>query len=53
MALGREYARQGLDWEAELRQIAKEHRLMDNLGIAPPGQEAPVGPEVQDDDQDT
>ncbi len=51
-SLAREYARQGLDWEAELRQIAKERELMSDLGIAPEGQEAPVGAEVEDDDED-
>jgi lambda family phage portal protein len=51
-SLAREYARQGLDWEAELRQIAKERQLMDDLGIAPAGQEAAVSAEVGDDDQD-
>ncbi len=28
-----EFARQGKDWETELRQIAKEKRLMDKLGL--------------------
>ena len=28
-----EYARQGKDWETELRQIAKERTLMKELGI--------------------
>ena len=31
--LASEYARQGKDWETELRQIAKERRLMKDLGI--------------------
>jgi len=35
-SLAREYAKQGLDWEAELRQIAKERQLMESLGIQTP-----------------
>jgi lambda family phage portal protein len=31
--LANEYARQGRDWEAELRQRAKEQQLMDELGL--------------------
>lgn len=33
--LAAEYARQGKDWESELRQIAKEQELMKQLGITP------------------
>lgn len=33
--LAAEYARQGKDWETELKQIAKEQSLMKKLGIAP------------------
>ena len=54
-SLAREYARQGLDWEAELRQIAKERELMATLGI-PPGPpeaaEAPVPAGMEDEDDD-
>jgi len=32
--LAREHARQGRDWEVELRQRAKEKALMDELGLA-------------------
>ena len=32
--LAAEYAKQGKDWESELRQIAKERELMKTLGIA-------------------
>ena len=32
--LAAEYARQGKDWETELRQIAREKELMDELGIS-------------------
>ena len=58
-SLAREYARQGLDWEAELRQIAKERELMARLGIAPPESSAsanttddavPAGMKDEDDD---
>jgi capsid protein len=31
--LANEYARQGRDWEAELRQRAKEQQLLDELGL--------------------
>jgi len=57
-SLAREYAKQGLDWEAELRQIAKERELMQTLGIQPPdaadAPDAPVpaGTKEQDDDPD-
>ena len=32
--LAAEYAKQGKDWETELRQIAKEEKLMEELGIS-------------------
>ena len=32
--LANEYARQGRDWEAELRQRAKERQLMEELGLS-------------------
>ena len=32
--LAAEYAKQGKDWETELRQIAKERKLMEELGIS-------------------
>ncbi len=32
--LANEYARQGRDWEAELKQRAKEQRLMERLGLS-------------------
>lgn len=56
-SLAREYARQGLDWEAELRQIAKERELMASLGIQPEPDVAsatatPVGTKDEDDDED-
>jgi len=50
----REYARQGLDWEAELHQIAKERELMNSLGIevpdARPAQPVPAAEEDEDDE---
>ena len=41
--LAHEYARQGKDWEVELRQRAKELRLMAELGIPTPAS-APAAP---------
>ncbi len=51
--LAAEYARQGRDWEQELRQRAKEQALMDELGLTPTPQ-APSGapPATQEDDTD-
>jgi len=49
-SLAREYARQGLDWEAELRQIAKERELMATLGIQPANDAVPAGMKDEDDD---
>jgi capsid protein len=40
--LAAEYARQGKDWETELRQRAKEVALMEELGL-PMAQPAPQG----------
>lgn len=55
-SLAREYARQGLDWEAELRQIAKERELMGTLGIDTPAdrsqQAVPASTQEADDDED-
>ncbi|MEN6385303.1 MAG: hypothetical protein ABFD79_08890, partial [Phycisphaerales bacterium] len=34
--LADEYAKQGKDWEVELRQRAREKKLMDELGISMP-----------------
>ncbi len=47
--LAYEYARQGKDWEAELRQRAKERQLMQELGLA---EEQPVAPEPEEDEED-
>ena len=50
--LAAEYARQGRDWETELRQIAKERALLKTLGLpdpGPPGQQ----PKEEETDGDT
>ncbi len=48
--LANEYAKQGRDWEAELRQRAKEKQLMDELGL---GQaESAISIEEEDDVED-
>ena len=46
--LAREYAEQGLDWETELRQRAKEVALMQELGLTVE-QAVPIGKEAGDD----
>lgn len=43
-----EYARRGLDWETQLRQRAKELDLMNQLGLALPGQPVDKNPEESD-----
>jgi len=50
-SLAREYAKQGLDWEAELRQIAKERTFMHELGIEDAAA-ATALVKVADDDND-
>lgn len=60
--LAREYARQGLDWETELRQRARELSVMRELGITPeqsmPQQSQndptldPANAQADDDDDD-
>ncbi len=47
--LAAEYARQGKDWETELRQRAKEHALMRELDLIT----EPVEPEPEDDDEES
>ena len=57
-SLASEHARQGRDWETELRQIAREKQLMRELGLNdadvatnnPPG--APGTPGDDDDESD-
>jgi lambda family phage portal protein len=46
--LATEYGRQGRDWEAELRQRAKEQQLINDLGLAMESQPAPQQ-EVEDE----
>ena len=49
--LAAEYAKQGKDWETELRQIAKERDLMEELNI--PDANAPVQPDNgKEEDED-
>jgi len=45
-----EFARQGKDWETELRQIAKEKRLMDELDLS---QTQPLSQETKDSEKIT
>ena len=51
-----EYAQQGRDWERELRQRAKEQKLLDELGLkmetAGPGGDKPKGDDDDDDEKD-
>jgi lambda family phage portal protein len=49
-SLAAEYARQGKDWETELRQIAKERELMKELGIGP-GEAQPETGKEEDEDE--
>jgi lambda family phage portal protein len=49
-SLAREYAREGHDWETELRQIARERRLMQQLGIEPKAP-APTPAAKENDDE--
>jgi capsid protein len=44
-----EYARQGRDWETELRQRAKERALMEELGLT----STPAAEQPTDDDPST
>jgi len=49
--LAHEYARQGKDWETELRQRAKEVALMDELGLTS-AQAAPQAPEPDEQERE-
>ena len=49
--LAEEYARRGRDWEAELRQRAKEVALMDELGL-PASKAQPVTEPVNEPDEE-
>ena len=48
--LAHEYARQGKDWETELRQRAKEAQLMQELGLTP--DEVAPQPEAEESEVD-
>ena len=50
--LAHEYARQGKDWETELRQRAKEVALMKNLGLTVAQAMPRVNHEPVEDDND-
>ena len=54
--LSNEYALQGKDWERELRQRAKEQKLLDELGLkietAQPGGNKEKGDDDDDDEKD-
>jgi len=49
--LAYEYARQGKDWEAELRQRAKERQLMKELDLSS-DESVPPAPEEEDEDDE-
>jgi len=48
--LAAEYAKQGKQWDVELRQIAAERSLMDELGLVP--EPAPATPQMQPVEED-
>lgn len=50
--LADEYARRGLDWEAQLRQRAKEVALVTALGLTPAQAQPTTPPEETDDAED-
>ena len=52
-SLAREYAKQGLDWDSELHQIAREQELMSSLGIQPVDAGDPVATKDEPNDDDT
>lgn len=51
--LAREYAREGLDWESEIRQRAREIELMRELGLSQPQQSGQSPADQNDDDEET
>ncbi|MEZ6193744.1 MAG: phage portal protein [Phycisphaerales bacterium] len=51
--LAAEYARQGKDWEVELRQRAKEQALMKELGLSTTPTPDPTTPTDDEDDEET
>jgi capsid protein len=50
--MAHEYARQGRDWESELRQRAKELQLMTELGLPSASVQSTVKEEKETDDVD-
>lgn len=50
--LAAEYAKVGKDWEAELRQRAKEKALMDELGLSMEQTATGTQPSAKDDDDE-
>jgi capsid protein len=50
-SLAREYARQGLDWESQVEQIARERAKFESLGMAYPGDPPAVAPPPMDQPQ--
>jgi capsid protein len=46
------YGKKGLDWEVQLRQRARETKLMNELGLASPSP-APVAVREKDDEEVT
>ncbi len=50
--LAYEYARQGKDWEAELRQRAKERQLMKELGLVTDQPTTPTATKEEDEDDE-
>jgi capsid protein len=50
--LASEYAKQGRDWEAEVRQRAKERQLLEELGLTVAGSLPPTPQEEEDAEVD-
>jgi lipopolysaccharide assembly outer membrane protein LptD (OstA) len=48
--LADEYAKQGKDWEVELRQRSREKQLMDELGILPEKQTTSITETDEDEE---
>jgi len=49
--LADEYAKRGQDWETQLRQIAKERALMDELGLSPADAQPTNEPEEVEEEE--
>lgn len=52
-SLATEYAREGKDWRQELKQIAAERKLLDELGLPLPGAAAPAAAGAPEEEPDT